>query len=269
VTDAHLSPYSAATPPVSFPRRRMHHIFARDGRTVIVAMDAGIKRVAPGLENVHKAVAQVVSGGTDAILATYGMARAVADALGGAGLIIALDSEIPPAAYGVEQAVRLGADGLELKVFPGNKEESKLGQLRELAAEADRWGMPVMAEPIPVSFKDVAEHTLENVANGARISAEAGADFVKAQFVGSSEEYRTVIEGCFVPVLALGGPMKPTPFDALVMAEQAIAAGARGVVFGRNVVEHPRPDRMVAALVAIVHGGASAEVANKELTVPL
>ena len=43
--------------------------------------------------------------------------------------------------------------------------------------------------------------------------------------------------------------MKPTPFDALVMAEQAIAAGAKGVVFGRNVVEHSRPDRMVAALV--------------------
>jgi DhnA family fructose-bisphosphate aldolase class Ia len=269
VTEAYVTTSSAVTSPVTFPRRRMHHIFARDGRTVIVAMDAGIKRVAPGLENVHAAVAQVVDGGANAILATYGMARAVADQLGGAGLIIALDSEISPAAYGVEQAVRFGADALELKVFPGNKEESKLGQLRELAAGADRWGMPLMAEPIPVSFTDVAAHTLENVANGARISAEAGADFVKAQFVGTSEEYRSVIEGCFVPVLALGGPMKPTPFDALLMAEHAIAAGAKGVVFGRNVVEHPRPDRMVAALVAIVHGGVSAEIAHKELTVPL
>ncbi len=232
-------------------------------------MDAGIKRVPPGLRNVHDAVDRVVCGGADAILATYGMARAVADKLGGLGLIMALDSEIPPAAYGVEQAVRFGADALELKVFPGSTQDSKLGQLRELAAEADRWGMPIMAEPIPVSFTEHAAHTLENVADGARISAEAGADFVKAQFVGSSDEYRAVVEGCFVPVLALGGPLKPTPFDALVMAEQAVSAGARGVVFGRNVIEHERPDRMVAALVAIVHGGASAQVAHKELGVPL
>ena len=36
-------------------------------------MDAGINRVAPGLENVHKAVAQVVNGGANENLATYEM----------------------------------------------------------------------------------------------------------------------------------------------------------------------------------------------------
>jgi DhnA family fructose-bisphosphate aldolase class Ia len=251
-------------------RRRMHHIFAPDGRVVMAAMDAGItKGVAPGLADVRAAVRRVVDGGVDAILATYGMARAVADQLGGTGLLIALDSEIPSARYGVEQAVRFGADAVELKVFPGNPTVTKMGELRELAAEADRWGMPLMAEPIPVGFKDVEQHTLTNVANGARTSAEAGADFVKAQFVGTVDEYRTVVSGCFVPVLALGGPMKPTLLHALQMAADAIEAGARGVVYGRNIVENPRPDRMVAALVEIVHGGASVEVAAKHLNVPL
>jgi DhnA family fructose-bisphosphate aldolase class Ia len=255
--------------PSSWARRRMHHIFGSDGRVVVAAMDAGIKGVAPGLDDARAAVRRVADGGIDAILATYGMARAVAGELGGRGLILALDSEVPSAGYGVEQAVRFGADALELKVFPGNPHATKLGELRELAAQADRWGMPLMAESIPVSFTNTEAHTVTNVANGARICAEAGADFVKAQYVGTIDEFRTVVAGCFVPLLALGGPVKPTQIDALQMAADAIEAGARGVVYGRNIVEAPRPDRMVAALVEIVHGGASVTSAAKQLNVPL
>lgn len=253
----------------SFPRRRMHHVFARDGRAVIAAMDAGIKGVAPGLTGGRAAVRRIVDGGVDAILATIGLARAAADELGGTGLILALDSEIPSAGYGVEQAVRWGADALELKVFPWQEQVTKLGELRELCAEADRWGMPVMAEPIPYGFKQTGQHTVENIRNAARLSSEAGADFVKAQYAGTVDDYRTVVDGCLVPLLALGGPMKPTPLHALQLAADAVEAGARGVVYGRNIVEAERPDRMVAALVEIVHGGASVAVAAKHLNVPL
>jgi class I fructose-bisphosphate aldolase/fructose-bisphosphate aldolase/2-amino-3,7-dideoxy-D-threo-hept-6-ulosonate synthase len=245
--------------------RRMHHIFDRDGRAVLVAMDAGIKGVAPGLGSVNDAVAAMVAGGVDAVLATFGMARATADTLGGTGLVVALDSEVPSAGYGVEQALRLGADAVELKVFPGNPQRPLLGELRELAARAGAWGLPLMAEPIPVSFTDTAAHTVANIADAARICAEAGADFVKAQYAGTVDEYRAVVDGCFVPLLALGGTFRPDPLDALRMAQDAIAAGARGVVFGRNVVERERPDLMVAALVEIVHGGADAGTASKIL----
>ncbi|WP_436761769.1 class I fructose-bisphosphate aldolase [Streptosporangium sp. V21-05] len=262
-------PGAPAAATASWPRRRMHHVFAPDGRAVIAAMDAGIKGVAPGLADGRAAVRRIVDGGVDAILATIGLARAASDELGGTGLILALDSEIPSAGYGVQQAVRWGADALELKVFPGNPQVTKLGELRELCAEADRFGMPVMAEPIPVSFKDVEAHTLTNVANGARLSSEAGADFVKAQYVGTVDEFRGVVDGCLVPLLALGGPMKPTPVHALQMAADAVEAGARGVVYGRNIVEAERPDRMVAALVEIVHGGASVRAAAKHLNAPL
>src|SRR5229473_1327459 len=97
-------------------RRRLHHIFARDGRAVVVAMDGARGGPSPGLERACDAVAKVVAGGVDAILTTPGMGRAVADVLGGTGLIMALDSEGPIADYGVEQALRFGADAVELKV---------------------------------------------------------------------------------------------------------------------------------------------------------
>ena len=96
-------------------------------------MDGARDGPAPGLERPADAVARVVAGGVDAIMTTFGMARAVADTLGGTGLILALDSEGPIADYGVEQALQLGADAVELKVFPGNPVESKLADLRRLS----------------------------------------------------------------------------------------------------------------------------------------
>ena len=249
-------------------RRRMHHIFARDGRAVVVAMDGARNGPVPGLERPAEAVAQVVAGGVDAVMTTFGMARAVADVLGGTGLILALDSEGPIADYGVEQALRFGADAVELKVFPGNPEETKLADLRRLAARCAEWGMPLLAEPIPVSFQEIGAHTVENVARAARIGAEAGADFVKVHYVGPVEAYRQVTQSCYVPVLVLGGPAKADPREALQMAADALEAGARGVVFGRNIVTHPRPDRMAAALGEIVHGGASVDAAVRSLNAP-
>ena len=252
----------------NWSKRRMHHIFAPDGKAVIVAMDGARNGPAPGLEQAHAAVASVVAGGADAIMTTFGMARATADVLGGTGLILALDSEGPIADYGVEQAVRFGADAVELKVFPGNPQESKLADLRRLAARCTEWGMPLLGEPIPISFQETSAHTVSNIAKAARIAAEAGADFVKVHYAGPVDAYRQVTESCYVPVLVLGGPAKDDPRDALQMAADAIEAGARGVVFGRNIVTNPRPDRMVAALAEIVHGGATVAAATRSLAVP-
>ena len=41
--------------------------------------------------------------------------------------------------------------------------------------------------------------------------------------------------------------------------------GVSGIVYGRNVVQHTNPAGMVAALMAIVHDGASASQAAKFL----
>ena len=53
-------------------KRRLHHIFARDGRAVVVAMDGARGGPTPGVEYAARAVAQVVAGGVDAILTTFG-----------------------------------------------------------------------------------------------------------------------------------------------------------------------------------------------------
>ena len=249
-----------------YAKRRMYHLFAADGKALVVAMDGARGGPAVGLHDSVLAVRRVVEGGANAILTTPGMARATAHVLRGRGLIVGLDSEDDSSDFGVEYAIRLGADAVELKVFPGNPTSSKLGQLRRLAARCAEWNMPLLAEPIPISFQDTAAHTIENVAKAARIGAEAGADLLKVHFVRPVAEYaERVIQECYLPVLCLGGPAKDDPVDALRACHDAIAAGARGVVFGRNIVNNPRPDRMCDALGEIIHGGASAEAAAKRL----
>jgi class I fructose-bisphosphate aldolase/fructose-bisphosphate aldolase/2-amino-3,7-dideoxy-D-threo-hept-6-ulosonate synthase len=249
-----------------YAKRRLHHICAADGKALVVAMDGARNGPAAGLHDAVHAVRRVVAGGADAILTTYGMARATAHVLRGQGLIIGLDSEDTIADYGVEHALRFGADAVELKVFPGNPHDTKLADLRRLAAKCAEWGMPLLAEPIPISFQDTSAHTIENVAKAARIGAECGADFLKVHFVSPVEAYaEQVVATNYLPILCLGGPAKPDPRDALQACADALQAGAKGIVFGRNIVTAERPDRMCAALGEIIHGGATVDAAAKEL----
>jgi DhnA family fructose-bisphosphate aldolase class Ia len=41
--------------------------------------------------------------------------------------------------------------------------------------------------------------------------------------------------------------------------------GARGIVYGRNVIQHPRPSALVAALMGILHEGLTAGEAIERL----
>jgi class I fructose-bisphosphate aldolase/fructose-bisphosphate aldolase/2-amino-3,7-dideoxy-D-threo-hept-6-ulosonate synthase len=256
---------SAAESP-RYAKRRMSHIFKPDGRALVVAMDGARHGPAKGLRDPRAAVRAVVAGGADAILTTFGMARATLDVLGGRGLILGLDSDDPIADYGVENALRLGADAVELKVFPGNPADTKLADLRRLAAKCFEWGMPLLAEPIPVSFQDTAAHTIQNVATATRLGAECGADFLKVHYVQPQDEYaERVIAESYVPVLCLGGPAKSDPVDALRVCSEAMQAGACGVVFGRNIVTADRPDLICEALAEIIHGAASVDAAAKHL----
>jgi DhnA family fructose-bisphosphate aldolase class Ia len=40
-----------------------------------------------------------------------------------------------------------------------------------------------------------------------------------------------------------------------------VAAGAHGVIIGRNVWQHPKMEQMIAAMCAIVHDGSTVESA--------
>ena len=243
-------------------RRRMARLFQPDGRAVITAMDH------PGFmgAGVPAAAADAIAGAQpDGVLVTWHLARSRAEAFAGAGLVLRVDggvselgghaaSDVTSMLYSAEQAMRLGADAVVAMIYPGAPdEEHSLQRLAVLVGECELLGLPVMAESIPGGWGRAVPWTAGNVGRGARIAIELGADIVKTMSPGSPDEMAAVVEACPAPVLALGGPRMDSDDRVVQAAADVVAAGAAGVVFGRNVWNSPDPAGLLGRLLAAVH----------------
>lgn len=94
-----------------------------------------------------------------------------------------------------------------------------------------------------------------------RQAVELGADIIKADPCDRVEEYHRVIEvAAGVPVLVRGGG-RVSDAEILHRTWNLMDQGAKGIVYGRNVIQHPKPAGITRALMAVVHEGVSAEAA--------
>ena len=118
-----------------------------------------------------------------------------------------------------------------------------------------RCGVPIVGEVYPAGHEDVApEERHEQISIGCRIVAELGVDLIKTFHTG--ERFAEIVRSTPVPILALGSKKADREVEALELAATAIRDGARGVVFGRNVVCAQEPERFLEALQEVVKGGA-------------
>ena len=249
--------------------RRLSRIFKNDGKTVVVAMDHGAGlSVNPALDNLGDVIDQVVAGGADAILTTYGVATTYADKLKDVGLILRMDggssilydgTENSRILYTVEDALRIGADAMACMGVPGAPYEyDSMKNVAQLASEGRKWGLPLMAEMLPGGFDPSVPNTVENLVLTSRIGCEYGASIIKTYYAGTVEEYKKVVAASYQPVIVLGGEKTPDLNSLFVSIENAMAAGAKGVAIGRNVWKHDDPEKFTRALVDLVHNGAKA-----------
>jgi len=252
-------------------RIRMERIMNREsGKTVIVPMDHGVT-IGPvrGLIRLQETVNAVANGGADAFVVHKGVAEAGHRRKGkDVGLILHLSASTQMASdptsktmvCTVEEAIKLGADGVSIHVNLGAEDErSMLTDLGYVGKVASEWGMPLLAMMYTRGPKVKNEYDASLVKHAARVGAELGADIVKVVYTGSEESFREVVEGCFVPVVIAGGEKMGNDEDLCEMVRGAMAAGAAGVSIGRNVFQHKDPERIVQAISRIVHRGSGAE----------
>lgn len=246
-------------------KRRLKRVFRDDERTVIVPMDHGVA-VGPvtGLVNMQEVINKLLRGGVDAVVLHRGVAKHVDT--GKAGLIVHLsgitklgpDPNNKVQVCSVEEAVRIGADAVSVHVNVGAEQEDKmLVKLGRVADDCDRCGVPLLAMMYPRGPKIKNQHAVDVVAHAARLGAELGADVIKTNYTGDVETFKEVVRGCYVPVIMAGGPKVETVREVLQMVHDSIKAGGAGISIGRNVFQHENPTRMIEALSAIVHNGAS------------
>ena len=92
------------------------------------------------------------------------------------------------------------------------------------------------------------------IAAAARAAAELGAHVVKTS-MPTPPEAVALATTCGVPVVIAGGDLTGDTDALLARVSTAMAAGAAGVAFGRNVWSSPDPADMVRSLRGAVHAG--------------
>lgn len=229
----------------------------------------------PGLERPGETISRLVDAGVDAIMTGYGTARAFQSELKGRGLIVRIDSG-DHLQYSVEDALRIGADSVITMgwVHDDFTKNRDLAYMAEVACDCQRWGIPYLAEMIPYEnhpyFFD-PDHPPRDalevaVARVCRVGAEMGADFIKTMYSGSSENFSLAVEGCYLPLLILGGKFRDGKTrEVLEEVWGSIQAGGHGVVMGRNIWSHPQPDKVTRALSVIIHEAGSVDEAMEYL----
>jgi predicted phospho-2-dehydro-3-deoxyheptonate aldolase len=251
----------------------MERIFNRNtGNTVVVPMDHGVT-VGPikGIKSIKTIADAIASGGADAAIVHKGAAifghRGYGKDLGllihlSASTSLGPDPNNKVLVTTVEEALRLGADGVSVHVNIGARDESNmLSTFGDISRKCQEWGMPLLAMMYPRGKKISNEYSPEAVAHAARVGAELGADIVKTSYTGDQDSFSRVIEGCPIPVVIAGGPRVESEMDLLSMVEGAMNSGARGVAIGRNIFQAENPILITRRICAVVHGGFGAKEA--------
>jgi DhnA family fructose-bisphosphate aldolase class Ia len=141
-----------------------------------------------------------------------------------------------------EEALQAGADAALTFLIIGTGdlefEAGEIARNAELARECEKVGLPLIVETLargkmvdnPTSPEWIKRHT--------RFAVELGADVLKTEYTGDVETMKDVVEGTPAPLLVLGGARKSGD-DGLDTVRGAVASGAAGVFFGRNVFQAP------------------------------
>ena len=258
---------------------RLARLFSR-GNAVVVAADHGMHDgPLPGLIDLPKAML-AIDQQADAVLLAPGMLQHCARTFnyrGGPLAIARLNwSSIFAFGWGYvqgansyvtepEEAIALGADmvliQLCLKTGSEYNDAHNVEVFSRLAAKAHALGLPVVGEYFPPDTKNIsAEEMHDQVYRGVRIITELGADVIKTF---NTIRFQEVTASTPVPVLGLGAEKTPTELDALMLAKREIAAGAKGVVFGRNVLQAKNPHEFLGALCKVVKEGIEPQAAAR------
>lgn len=253
--------------------RRMNRIFAEDGKSITLALDGfHFSAKTEGIDETIALMPKLIESGLDAVLVTYGLAKAYAESFSRIGMLVRadvstsiFDANVPGtiASLSVEDAVRLGADGIISMTFPGAVNEAESHQIaHQLARDADRWNMPFMCETLPYGYAvtNEASNDPNVIGTSARIGTELGADIIKTRFTGGAGDQK-IVELADRPVLALGGPKTANIEDYFSFVKHCIDAGASGVAVGRNITQNKDPVGVVAGLNMLIHRGGSVKEA--------
>lgn len=166
-------------------------------------------------------------------------------------------------AVNVEEAVETGAELIISSLFIENNNEEmetlNVGMFSEVVRQKEKLGVPLIGECYVVEHKEITSDQLFiKVKRVTRILAELGADIVKIFF---TKNFQDIIQNTPVPVFSIGAEKLDTDISVLKKAYYTTKAGARGIIFGRNIFMAKNPSRLIVALNDVINKGVPPEEA--------
>jgi class I fructose-bisphosphate aldolase len=270
--------------------RILHQHGLRNGTALFLPYDQGLEHgprdffANPAASDPRYVLKLATEGGFNGIAIQIGLAEKFYwDYAGEVPLVLKLNgkTEIPSDAHAlspvnatVEEAVRLGADAVGYTLYVGTPaQEQDFEQLRKVREDAHRFGMPLIVWAYPRGAAIEAKGGKDSfyaVDYAARTAAELGADMVKVNFphpdkranvhpaydkeFSAQEAIDAVVRSANRTLLLVSGGGKAGDEAMLEKARQSMAAGATGLIFGRNVWQrdHDESLRFVADLREIL-----------------
>lgn len=267
---------------------RMNRLLSTSHRCLDVAVDHGVFNehgFLEGLRDMEGVVAGLVAAGPDAIQMNYGQAD-VLQRIPGRGkpaLVLRLDCgnvynaqrhsvlfdvlacEGDPVLPAVQLDASCAVVNLLLVAGEPDLHRQTIANISRVRPLCEQYGMPLMIEPLVMKVNEThggfqVDGDAAKLAPLVRQARELGADLIKADPTDHVEDYAHVIEVARCPVLVRGGG-KENIETVLAKAHAYLRQGASGLVYGRNIYQHPNPPRIVRALMGLIHEGWSAEQA--------
>lgn len=262
---------------------RMNRLF-QAGKCLDVAIDHGVcnePSFLDGLEDMGRVVQMLAAAGPDAIQMNTGQADLLQQIPGKAkpALVLRIDMGNPynrlrhremwallqNAEDPVLPAVKLDAACVVVNLFMLPDEPGLFRQCVENIAkvrlDCEKYAMPFMIEPLvmqPNSERGgyLVDGDAEKIVTLVRLAREMGADIIKADPTSDPRDFHRVIQAARCPVLVRGGG-KADLRQVFANSYELMKQGAQGMVYGRNIYQHDAPGRVVKALMAMIHDGAS------------
>lgn len=267
---------------------RLNRLFNVSGKCLDVAIDHGVFNeysFLDGLEDVERVVHQLVEAGPDAIQMNYGQCDALQTLPGKhkPALVLRTDVGNPynPQSHAVMfnilqnaeepilEALRMDAACVvvNLLLLPDEPDlhRQTIVNISRLRAACDKYGMPLMIEPLVMQANSgkggyMVDGDKKKLIPLVRQARELGADIIKADPTDHPEDYHEVIEVARCPVLVRGGG-KSDLKEVFERSSAFLQQGAMGLVYGRNIYQHPNPTQIVRAFMAMIHDAATPDEA--------
>lgn len=265
---------------------RMNRLFNKSGNCLDVAIDHGLfneKSFLNSIEDMEKVINIIVEAKPDAIQLSVGQSEILQKIPGKEKPSLVLRSDIancynpqlPDYLYSyiiedaVEQAIALDAACVvvNLLLLPNEPDLHRqcIANITHLKPICDYYGMPLMVEPLVMQRNNekggyMVDGDINKILPLVRQASELGADIIKADPCDDINEYKRIIEIAGRPVLPRGGGKAPEK-EILKRTYDLMQQGARGIVYGRNIIQHKNPSAMTKALMVIVHEGANPDQA--------